>query len=368
MKTYRVYATGFVVFIVLLWLGNTEFPKDLTENVVSETGLMRKAPVVEIFRRDSHLYDPVWIIAEDQHRLIIQDASNDRRKIYRYDLQTDAVISEIPVGNGPGELAARGMKWLSRYGEDHYFLYDTGSFRAYVYGSDLQIARTVSVEATMVNPLSMFMMNDSLLFSIPQHQDVFGAYYSISASTGIKMPPLSRISNQTYDGWGALRNVLLKNGHVLAVDGAVYHSFLFSSRLVKFGNDGVIWQSGTELAPDFPVLGNAPEIHEMPDVSKHAQQTLSLAVAGDRVYSLYSGKKPGTLLSLKTAVTGDFKEVDELVNSSDRLRIYNTDSGEFIEEWQLPVRARQISAFGKYLYVSAEVHGSPTIIAYEVNG
>ncbi len=369
MKTWAILVTA------ALWLAFLASANESRENEVfraSEVALEstfidnRPAPLRELFRRTEFVYEPSWIRAESGHRLLLQDAINVQQKVYRYDLENDAVSVSIRQGNGPGELYPQGMKWVSKFNDGSHFLYDAGGFRAYLYDADMKRPISVVLPPTQSTPLAMLLVNDTLVMSIPRSETDFAHFFHLKNRRDLESLPRQRISNDDHVELRGLKNFLLKNGHALNDGGALYQSFLFSSLIMKIEGVSVVWLGGTELSPAFPMEKNEPGRFRMPDASKHAQQTLSLAVGGGRVYALHSGVTPSFWRMLKSTLTGNFSEIDELIHASDRLRVHDQATGRFLEEWKLPVRARLISVYDRYLYVVAQLDGVPTIIAYQI--
>jgi len=324
------------------------------------------APIRELFRRSEHVYEPSWISAEANHKLLISDATHQLHALYMYNLLSDEVEQSIRVGNGPGELAMMGMKWLSRLNDGDHLIYDVGSYRAYRYDSLLHNARSVSMNFRSVNAMSLHVISDSVVYMSPMNQIDFLQTYHYDGLRDLRSGINTRIIADEYQELKPLRNFLLKNGHSIQYGNHIYYSFLFAPYIVKVGANGVVWIGGKEMGTGFPEDKKNSNQIKMPDVSSNPQQTISIAADDKSVYVLHNGNKVGFWKSLIATVTNDFSDIDDLVNATDRLRVYDAATGRFRMEWQLPVRARLISVYGNYLYVVAQNAGTPEVIVYEM--
>jgi hypothetical protein len=82
---------------------------------------------------------------------------------------------------------------------------------------------------------------------------------------------------------------------------------------------------------------------------------------------LHNGEKVGFWKTMWATVTSDFSDIDEQVNASQRMRVYDAKSGVFIEEWNLPVRSRLVAVHSGHMYLTTQVDGQPTVVAYKMD-
>lgn len=327
-----------------------------------------RAPITEVFSRDAYVFEPSWIRAEAGHRLWISDAVHERYALYRYDLEADKVSVFLPQGRGPGELAPFGMKWMSFLPDAELMIYDTGAYRATRYNAELKNPRSMPIPRMNTQAMSAHFLGDGTLLMNPMSTSTVLSAFHYDL---VKQQPGAQryqIPINTKPEFAPLTNFLLKNGHAHQQGEFVYLSYLFAPYLLKMGPKGMIWLSGTELGVGFPVDKKDPNAMRMPDASTHPQQTLSISADSRRVYVLHNGTSLSFWKSLWASVSNDYSEVDELVNASDRLRIYDAQTGNFQTEWKLPVRARLVSVHSGFLYLHTQDGGHSRIIAYRMHG
>ena len=326
----------------------------------------KTAPIRELFRRSEFIYEPSWISALPNHKLLIADATHQMHAVYVYDLVHNEVEQSIRTGNGPGELAPNGMKWLSKLTNGDILIYDTGNFRAYRFDSLLKGASGLRMNLRSGNAMNIHLVHDSVLYVNPMNQTDFLQKYHYDGIRDVREGIVTRILVDDHLELKPLRNFLLKNGFSHQYRDHIYYSFLFAPYIVKVGASGVEWIGGSEMGTGFPTEKENPNQIKMPDAGSVPQQTISITADDNSVYVLHNGNKVGFWKTLVATVTSDYSDIDELVNATDRLRIYDAATGRFRTEWTLPVRARLISVYDKYLYVSTQTDGTPEIIVYEI--
>lgn len=324
----------------------------------------------EVMRRTTHVYDPTWMQAEENHRLLMTDAVNPSYALYRYDLSKDQILHARRVGNGPGEFAPMGMKWVSRLRNGDLWVYDAGAFKAYRFSSDLSNPVIQRLPSGATRSLSIHLLSDTLLVVVPMNQTEVVRYYAIQAqakstSSARASNPLYAIRVSDYAEFKSLSNFLLKNGHAVSISNQLYFTYLYAPYLLKLDEKGVTWMSGHELRRGFPPQKRSGNEVRMPDAGEYPQQTLSVTGNKRYVFVLHNGETIGFWRTLTASITRDYAEIDQVVNASDRIRIYDAGTGRFLQEWKLPLRARLISVYDRYLYVYAQIEGVPTIITYQ---
>jgi len=324
-----------------------------------------KPPLKELMRRTTYVYEPTWIQAEAGHRLLITDAVNPTYALYRYDLSKDKIIHSRKVGSGPGELAPMGMKWISRLRNGDIWMYDAGAFKAYRFSADLSNPVIQRLPSGVTRSLSMHIVSDTLLVVVPMNQVEVMQYFRIQTQGNISKIPLKSIRVADYPEFKSLSNFLLKNGHVASIGNHLYFTYLYAPYLLKLDEKGLRWMSGHELGRGFPPQKRSGNEVRMPDAGEYPQQTLSVTGNKRHLFVLHNGETIGFWRTLAASITRDYAEIDQVVNASDRVRLYDAGSGRFIQEWKLPVRARLITVYDRYLYVYAQIEGIPTIITYE---
>ncbi len=326
-----------------------------------------KAPLTELFRSDGNVFEPIWIEADANHILWVSDAVHRTLTLYTYHLQKDAPTYSLGMGRGPGELSEVGMKWMSTLSSGDKVVYDAGAYRMTRYTAALENPTPVRVVSSSNRWLSAHILADTLLVVSPMSTSSLLEVFRYDPETNQTGGLTFRVGNSDKPELSALSNFLLKNGHVASHGDALYFSFLFAPYIIKVGTDGMQWMGGSELGVGFPVNDKNPNEIRMPDASEHPQQTLSIAADAARVYVLHNGEKAGFWQTMWATVTNDFGDIDEQLNATSRLRIYNARNGNFVEEWQLPVRARLVTVYGKYMYLTTQVDGQPTVVAYTMN-
>ncbi len=322
------------------------------------------APLTEVLRTDVSLFEPSWIQADANHTLWVSDAVHRTLTMYKYDLQEGESTHSLRMGRGPGELSEVGMKWMSTLGSGDKVIYDAGAYRMTRYSSALENPHPVRVPQGSNRWLSAHILADTLLVVSPMVTNSVVQVYRFDPSTNTTGERLFQVGSTDRPELAGLRNFLLKNGHVASHADALYFSFLFAPYIIKLDAKGLQWIGGGELGIGFPVNDKNPNEVRMPDASEHPQQTLSITADADRVYVLHNGEKAGFWQTMWATITNDFGDIDEQLNASTRLRIYNAQNGSFQEEWQLPLRARLVSVYGDFMYVATQIDGQPTIVAY----
>lgn len=353
MKKMNVTFQGSVFFICILLLSSFQ---------------QNKAPITEIFSRDTYLFEPSWIRAEAGHRLWVSDAVHERYALYRYDLEADEVSVSLPLGRGPGELARVGMKWMSMMPGGDIMIYDTGSYRATRYTSELKNPQSIPLPRMNTQAMSAHYLGDGTLLMNPMSTTQVLTAFNYDLVKQQPGPQRYQIPINANTEFSALSNFLLKNGHAHQQAEYVYMSFLFAPYIIKMGPQGMVWLSGKEIGLGFPVDKKNPNAVRMPDAGTHPQQSLSITADSRRVYVLHNGTSLSFWKSLWASVSNDYSEVDDLVNASDRLRIYDARTGAFQTEWKLPVRARLVTVHSGYMYLHTQDGGISRIIAYRMLG
>jgi len=326
-----------------------------------------KAPIKEQFRRDGNLFEPNWITADAEHQLWVSDAVHQTLTLYQYDLQHDAPVRSLRMGRGPGELSEMGMKWMSSLSTGEKVIYDAGSYRMQRFSSELDKPSIIRIASGSSQWLNAHILSDTLLVVSPMSISNVIQMYQFDPQTNQTGRLIYQLSNQDKPELRALSNFLLKNGHVAVHGSSIYFSFLFAPYIIKIDQRGLQWIGGSELGAGFPVNTKNPNEIRMPDASQHAQQTISIAADADRVYVIHNGEKAGFWKTMWATVTNDYSDIDEQLNASNRLRIYNARNGSFVEEWILPVRARLVSVHREFMYLTTQVNGQPTVVAYKMS-
>jgi len=326
-----------------------------------------KAPLKEQFRRAGNLFEPNWIVADAGHQLWVSDAVHQTLTLYQYDLENDVPVRSIRMGRGPGELSEMGMKWMSTLSKGDKVIYDAGSYRMQRFDSILDKPSNIRVASGSSQWLNAHILADTLLVVSPMSISNVIQMYQFDPQTNQTGSLVYQLGNMDKPELRALSNFLLKNGHVAVHGNSIYFSFLFAPYIIKIDQRGLQWIGGNELGTGFPVNTKNPNEIRMPDASQHAQQTISIAADADRVYVIHNGEKAGFWKTMWATVTNDYSDIDEQLNASNRLRIYNARNGSFIEEWTLPVRARLVSVHREFMYLTTQVEGQPTVVAYKMS-
>jgi hypothetical protein len=326
-----------------------------------------KAPLTELFRRDGNLFEPNWIIADAGHKLWVSDAVHQSLTLYKYDLQNDEATKSLRMGRGPGELAEMGMKWMSTLSSGDKVIFDVGSYRMQRYNAELEKPTAVRITSGPSQWLNAHILADTLLVVSPMSPNHVLQIYQFDPKANQTGTLVYQLGNLDKPELKLMSNFLLKNGHVAVHGNSIYYSYLFAPYVLKVDPRGLQWIGGTEIGSGFPVNTKNPNEIRMPDASQHAQQTISIAADADRVYVLHNGEKAGFWKSMWATVTNDFSDIDEQLNASNRLRIYNARNGSFVQEWTLPVRARLVSVHREFMYLTTQVNGQSTVVAYRMN-
>ena len=326
-----------------------------------------KAPIKELFRRDATLFEPNWIKADANHHLWVSDAAHQTLTLYKYDLQKDAASHALRMGRGPGELSEMGMKWMSNLSSGDKVVFDVGAYRMQRFGPALDRPASVRITSGSSQWLNAHILADTLLVVMPMSPNNVVQAYRFDPLSNQTGELVFQIGTSNRVELAALSNFLLKNGHVATHEDAIYFSFLFAPYILKIGPGGLQWIGGGELGTGFPINKKNPNEIRMPDSSEHPQQTISIAADSDRVYVLHNGEKAGFWKTMWATVTNDFSDIDEQLNATNRLRVYNAKNGVFFEEWTLPIRARLVSVYDGYMYLTTQVNGQPTVVAYQMN-
>lgn len=325
------------------------------------------APLTELFRRDGNVFEPNWISADVNHRVWVSDAVHQTLTLYRYNLSSDDVETSLRMGRGPGELSEQGMKWMSSSSTGDRYVYDVGAFRMQRFGKNLDKPAMVRFKSGSSRLLSAHVVSDTIMVVSPMSGETVFEAYRFDPVTNEAGNVIYRVTVGDRIELQPLRNFLLKNGHVAVYGDAIYFSFLFAPYVMKLDATGLRWIGGGELKTGFPVNSKNPNEIRMPDASENPQQSLSITADDKRVYVLHNGEKAGFWKTMWATVTNDFSDIDEQLNTTDRMRVYDARNGSFLEEWKLPVRARLISVYQGHLYMTTQVSGQSTVIAYKLN-
>jgi hypothetical protein len=358
---YRL--TGLIIMsIVVSIASSTRSSKPNADDLRST-----KAPLTELFRSDGNLFEPNWIQADVNHTLWVSDAVHQMLTLYRYDVRNDEATHALRMGRGPGELSEVGMKWMSTLSSGDKVIYDAGAYRMQRYGPKLENPRSVRIGSGSSQWLNAHILADTLLVVSPMSMNSVIQVYQFDPEANQSGKLIHQISTSDLPELAALNNFLLKNGHVATNGDDLYFSFLFAPYILKMDPNGLVWIGGGELGSGFPVNTKNPNEIRMPDAGEHPQQTLSIAADAEHVYVLHNGEKVGFWKTMWATVTSDFSDIDEQVNASQRMRVYDAQSGVFIEEWNLPVRSRLVAVHSGHMYLTTQVDGQPTVVAYKMD-
>lgn len=152
-------------------------------------------------------------------------------------------------------------------------------------------------------------------------------------------------------------NFLLKQGPICTDnEGNVFIGFQFSSLIVGFDDKGnnFFKTSEPENIPIPEVVAKAG-VYKAPDVGKHPEINVSLAVDEKYVYAVYSGTQPTLLNFIFT--------LDELFQG-EIVRVYDKKTSDYLWSFELPYPVRDIKVTEDSIFLLS-VDPEPALIKYK---
>lgn len=341
----------FLVLVALFFLSANSIAQTLQEVSRLESGL--------IFPSDFH------VVGED--RAIVIEPLSDRDVVTLVNLETGNVIASLRAGRGPGEVHPTGKKVLSRFTNDHLWLWDSVLRRGMLLDNELLYIEDVDTG------------EGNFLFALPISENNVVTWSFLSRSELFTIRNLDGLTigetthSYLYDEFGEFnpipKNPLSRQGPTVSDGSAIYQGYFFSSNLLKVDHNGEIqYVTGHEMSIPFPDYDSEPGVIEAPDHGEFPEATMSLAVNNQYLFVLHSGRifEEGLVRSMYLQLTGRWEELNAQYDHSDRLLVYDKQNGKFIREIALPEKAHKISATDDHLYIYSYLK-NPVIITYKMD-
>lgn len=357
-----------IILIVILFLycgevyGQSNDPLDAWEHVATYDGFV--AP--DKIRLPASENSPVLALLLDSQALdqMVAELRLDDKSI---------VGQAIRSGDGPGEVSGRGLG-MSLFSDGGVLVWDGGAREASVYDRQLQFEGQVrGVEHTSRG--RTLLVNDSTMAVIVHTPgpELINLYRLHRESGAVRIEDEPVTSIQTTDD--ALladseleENIMLRQGTHRRVGDQLFFALNYSSIVLSISEDGLEWATADPENHSLPVYDFRDDGWVMaPAAEDFPQGTLDVAADESYLYVLYSGQqaeRPGGLFSRFT--TGDIEAEVERIRHSDRLFIFERDSGAYLEEIILPVRAKAMDVSNEYIGLITDERESPTIEIYRM--
>lgn len=321
------------------------------------------AQFTEVYRQDRGIIYPQDFFVFEDDEAILFEPQSDRGVLTKIDLENGEVLSSVRSGRGPGEVARSGSKILSKLNNDEIWLWDSGLRRGTIFDESLSYIKDIKgmdgiSNLAPLNTESVLTWTNfgNQLFEIkPLLED--------ADNSGVQT-----FLYEDFEEFESLRKTpLARQGISVSHGNSIYQGYWYSSYIVKINEDGIEYITGGDQGIGFPEYESSGGVIEAPDHSKFPEATKSMAVNDDYLFVLHSGRKfdEGRLRTLYYQISGRWEELNQEYEHTDRLLVYDAETGEFLEELQLPEVAHKIQVTHQFLYAYS-FFDEPVIVKYRM--
>lgn len=314
---------------------------------------------------ENSIYNPYdfWVLGDDL--LLVNDLGFKSSPIGLINFKEDDIVSNLRTGQGPGEVTSTFYKRVTKYTNGDFLLWDAGSNRIMRYNDSLQYITDIRASGFGRRFIQAGLINDSTLLTMENSPNFLSAW-RIKDNTINESEMLWSISIDEYEELTALKNfVLMQTIYFGNYDGALYLTFEFSSLLIAIDENGVKYiQKEPENIP-LPVHDEKSGGYGLPIMGKHPEGARDIALDDNYVYITFSGKKISRWEQMRYAF--NFEELIEKIKHSQRLLIFDRETGNFVKEIELPKTAMKFKIFGNSAYLLNTIDDVPSIYKYSFN-
>lgn len=291
-------------------------------------------------------------------------------------LDDKSIIGQaIRSGEGPGELSGRGLG-MSQFSGGGVLMWDGGERNAHVYDAQLHfegqvrgIERTSRGRTLLVNDSTMAVIvhtpGPALINLYRLHRETGSIHIEDEPVTTIYTTDDELLANSELE-----ENIMLRQGAHRRVGDQLFFALNYSSIVLCISENGLEWVAADPVNHSLPVYDfRDDEWVVAPAAEEFPQGVLDVAADRSYLYVLYSGQqaeRPGGLFSRFT--TGDIEAEVERVRHSDRLFVFERDSGTYVTEATLPLRAKALDVNNGHIGLLTDERDSPTIEIYRKPG
>ncbi|WP_018126246.1 hypothetical protein [Balneola vulgaris] len=311
---------------------------------------------------ENSIFDPenIWIINESE--ILVNDHGFKSSPISLIDFNSDTLISTLRKGRGPGEVTSTFYKRVTAFSNGDLLLWDAGANRIMKYTKRLDYITDLRFDGKGRKFFQVGLINDSTLFTM-QNSSNFISAWRIEDNGILNRNELWSISIDEYEELAPLKNFILQQTLYLTnYDGVLYLAFEFSSLLVAIDENGIkYFQDGPDNIP-LPMNEDEGGIYSLPVMGKHPEGARDISVNKDHVYITFSGETISKWEQIK--YTFNFDELIEKISHSKRLLIFDRETGNFIDEIELPRAAMKLKIVGNSAFLLNSIDDVPRIYKY----
>lgn len=320
--------------------------------------------------------DTFWLTVNEEEQtppqtaLVLDSQSDDQLLAMLHLDDARPVGRTITAGQGPGELSGNGLA-ASRFADGGVFVWDDGQRRAQVYTSELALVGTVNDPESVLASRTMLVNDTTLVTIVNTPGTEFMRLHRLQQRNGrgvVDPNPVrvvKTVDHALLDASPIVENTMLRQFQHARSGDMLFTVSLFSSHLIALRESGIAWASTAPADQPFPEYafreGNtiyAPSVDEVP------VGMLDVASDDSYVYALYSGEKVDSNMSPFSR--SKIAAAIERIYHSDRLFIYDRNTGEWITEVTLPIRAKAIDVNNGYVGLLTDEAEEPTFEVYRM--
>ena len=124
----------------------------------------------EEYRQTQGFIHPVDFFMIDENKAILFEPLSETETVSLIDLKSGKQLDSIRSGRGPGELSRHSEKAIIRYGDHHFWIWDSGLRREMIVDDQLNLIRDIEVN------------NQNLHFAIPISEERVASWTSYTRS------------------------------------------------------------------------------------------------------------------------------------------------------------------------------------------
>lgn len=300
-----------------------------------------------ISKLDNSLYNPqnIWFVNDSS--LVINDLANSNSPVQLLNTKNDEVTASLRTGRGPSETSSTFYKHITSL-ENKLMLWDAGLNRISMYDHNLNHIDDFYGSALESKFYQAGVINDSTFFTIDGTNE-FLKVWRFKSNQINKKDLLWSISIDDYEEFEPLSNfILLQTFFYTSSGGATYFSFEFSSIIFAIDERGLKFIND---APDnIPLpIHDENQVFSLPVMGEHPEGSRDISVDDNFIYVLFNGKTISKFEQIRYSM--NFEKLIEKVKHSQRVLIYDKNTGEFVKEIELPKPAMKMSVRGNRYFL-----------------
>lgn len=305
-------------------------------------------------------YD-LWMI--DDSFVVLNDLADKQNPIKLIDLEIGNTIKTLRTGHGPGEVSATQYKRVTRFSDNSILLFDAGNQRLTKFNSKLEYVFDLSGTALNRLVFQAGLVNDSTLIIIDNSENFIRGYRFYSSNVS-ESDILFEVSMTDYPELNDFRNTaLLQALFISNSNSTIYLSSEFASFVIAINETGIKWISNIPNGFNLPESDSENLGYMMPRMGSHPEGSRGIYYHEGYVFMHFHG---GTISRFEQMrYTFNFDYLLEKIKHTSRLMVFEADTGEFVGEYRLPDRARNIGFIGKKLILINSLDHSSNIRVYQ---